>query len=213
MLPLHTEPDLTGALPSPSEVRDLLQDGAVPDAVPAAGNHAPAAVPAGVPRVRRGHGGGAGGTGEVRAGMCCSPVPSPAPHWEGQPGVKPALSQPSVELTPLGMTSTPPCALFFYSRKEIKKPETSVGLRSGRRCGRRGQKNVCLSPTDPYSGMLTTGTCCSSGWLCPAGAWRGVGPAQHHAISKVGKGFSKLSPIHSPTTNMSPSATSPAALG
>ncbi|NWS47890.1 NECA3 protein, partial [Probosciger aterrimus] len=44
-------------------------------------------------------------------------------------------------------------------RKDIKKPETSVGLRSGRRCGRRGQKNVCLSPTDPYSGMLTTGTC------------------------------------------------------
>ncbi|KFW78595.1 N-terminal EF-hand calcium-binding protein 3, partial [Manacus vitellinus] len=44
-------------------------------------------------------------------------------------------------------------------RKDIKKPETSVGLRSGRRCGRRGQKNICLSPTDPYSGMLTTGTC------------------------------------------------------
>ncbi|NXS47598.1 NECA3 protein, partial [Balaeniceps rex] len=42
-------------------------------------------------------------------------------------------------------------------RKDIKKSETSVGLRSGRRCGRRGQKNVCLSPTDPYSGMLTTG--------------------------------------------------------
>ncbi|NWV05438.1 NECA3 protein, partial [Ptilonorhynchus violaceus] len=50
-------------------------------------------------------------------------------------------------------------------RKEIKKSETSVGLRSGRRCGRRGQKNVCLSPTDPYSGMLTTGTCCP--WDCP----------------------------------------------
>ncbi|NWV45057.1 NECA3 protein, partial [Daphoenositta chrysoptera] len=60
-------------------------------------------------------------------------------------------------------------------RKEIKKSETSVGLRSGRRCGRRGQKNVCLSPTDPYSGMLTTGTCCPSGCLCPAGAWRGSG--------------------------------------
>ncbi|NWI94703.1 NECA3 protein, partial [Pitta sordida] len=44
-------------------------------------------------------------------------------------------------------------------RKDMKKSETSVGLRSGRRCGRRGQKNVCLSPTDPYSGMLTTGTC------------------------------------------------------
>ncbi|NXS86618.1 NECA3 protein, partial [Erpornis zantholeuca] len=60
-------------------------------------------------------------------------------------------------------------------RKEIKKSEPSVGLRSGRRCGRRGQKNVCLSPTDPYSGMLTTGTCCPSGGLCPAGAWRGCG--------------------------------------
>ncbi|NXB37134.1 NECA3 protein, partial [Eulacestoma nigropectus] len=60
-------------------------------------------------------------------------------------------------------------------RKEIKKSETSVGLRSGRRCGRRGQKNVCLSPTDPYSGMLTTGTCCPSGCLCPAGACRGSG--------------------------------------
>ncbi|NXR25293.1 NECA3 protein, partial [Cinclus mexicanus] len=58
-------------------------------------------------------------------------------------------------------------------RKEIKKSEASVGLRSGRRCGRRGQKNICLSPTDPYSGMLTTGTCCPSGCLCPAGAWRG----------------------------------------
>ncbi|KFR06657.1 N-terminal EF-hand calcium-binding protein 3, partial [Nipponia nippon] len=44
-------------------------------------------------------------------------------------------------------------------RKDIKKSETSVGLRSGRRCGRRGQKNICLSPTDPYSGMLTTAVC------------------------------------------------------
>ncbi|KFV50586.1 N-terminal EF-hand calcium-binding protein 3, partial [Gavia stellata] len=44
--------------------------------------------------------------------------------------------------------------------KDIKKSETSVGLRSGRRCGRRGQKNVCLSPTDPYSGMLTTDPSC-----------------------------------------------------
>ncbi|NWS11481.1 NECA3 protein, partial [Pachyramphus minor] len=49
-------------------------------------------------------------------------------------------------------------------RKDIKKSETSVGLRSGRRCGRRGRKNICLSPTDPYSGMLTTGTC-SLGFL------------------------------------------------
>ncbi|NXK41605.1 NECA3 protein, partial [Piprites chloris] len=53
-------------------------------------------------------------------------------------------------------------------RKDTKKSETSVGLRSGRRCGRRGQKNICLSPTDPYSGMLTTGTCSlvSLGLVC-----------------------------------------------
>ncbi|NXA56591.1 NECA3 protein, partial [Nothocercus julius] len=44
-------------------------------------------------------------------------------------------------------------------RKDVKKSETLIGLRSGRRCGRRGQKNICLSPMDPYSGMLTTGTC------------------------------------------------------
>ncbi|NWH73644.1 NECA3 protein, partial [Piaya cayana] len=53
-------------------------------------------------------------------------------------------------------------------RKDIKKSETLVGLKSGRRCGRRGQKNICLSPTDPYSGMLTTGTileCSSAAWL------------------------------------------------
>uniref|UniRef100_A0A8B9QMK9 N-terminal EF-hand calcium binding protein 3 n=1 Tax=Apteryx owenii TaxID=8824 RepID=A0A8B9QMK9_APTOW len=44
-------------------------------------------------------------------------------------------------------------------RKDVKKSETLIGPRSGRRCGRRGQKNICLSPTDPYSGMLTTGIC------------------------------------------------------
>ncbi|KFZ51162.1 N-terminal EF-hand calcium-binding protein 3, partial [Antrostomus carolinensis] len=52
-------------------------------------------------------------------------------------------------------------------RKDIKKSEMSVGLRSGRRCGRRGQKNICLAPTDPYSGMLTTGNCSSP----KAGPW------------------------------------------
>ncbi|KAM8797957.1 N-terminal EF-hand calcium-binding protein 3 [Eudromia elegans] len=44
-------------------------------------------------------------------------------------------------------------------RKDVKKSETLVGPRSGRRCGRRGQKSICLSPVDPYSGMLTTGIC------------------------------------------------------
>ncbi|NXR09183.1 NECA1 protein, partial [Semnornis frantzii] len=65
-------------------------------------------------------------------------------------------------------------------RKEVQKPEASLGLRPGRRCGRRGQKNVCLSPTDPYSGMLTTGSCCLAatallGASCPAGACGGCG--------------------------------------
>ncbi|KAM9372054.1 N-terminal EF-hand calcium-binding protein 3 [Phaethornis superciliosus] len=52
-------------------------------------------------------------------------------------------------------------------RKDVKNSETSVGLRSGRRCGRRGQKNICLSPIDPYSGMLTTGICIkdNSQWM------------------------------------------------
>nr|XP_008166388.1 N-terminal EF-hand calcium-binding protein 3 [Chrysemys picta bellii] len=44
-------------------------------------------------------------------------------------------------------------------RKYLKKSEVFIGPRSGRRCGRRAQKTVCLSPTDPYSGMLTTGVC------------------------------------------------------
>uniref|UniRef100_A0A7M4F1Z6 N-terminal EF-hand calcium binding protein 3 n=1 Tax=Crocodylus porosus TaxID=8502 RepID=A0A7M4F1Z6_CROPO len=52
-------------------------------------------------------------------------------------------------------------------RKDLKKSETSVGLRSTRRCRRRTHKNVCLSPTDPYSGMLTTGVCveADSQWM------------------------------------------------
>ncbi|NXN98134.1 NECA3 protein, partial [Rhinopomastus cyanomelas] len=44
-------------------------------------------------------------------------------------------------------------------RKDTKRSESSASLRPGRRCGRRGQRNICLSPTDPYSGMLTTGSC------------------------------------------------------
>uniref|UniRef100_A0A8C8SHV8 N-terminal EF-hand calcium binding protein 3 n=1 Tax=Pelusios castaneus TaxID=367368 RepID=A0A8C8SHV8_9SAUR len=44
-------------------------------------------------------------------------------------------------------------------RKDLKRSVTFTGLRPGRRCGRRAQKNVCLSPTDPYSGMLNTGVC------------------------------------------------------
>ncbi|XP_023664590.1 N-terminal EF-hand calcium-binding protein 1 isoform X1 [Paramormyrops kingsleyae] len=42
-------------------------------------------------------------------------------------------------------------------RKEVKKPEGLPVQKNVRRCSRRIQKNLCLSPTDPYSGMLTTG--------------------------------------------------------
>lgn len=44
-------------------------------------------------------------------------------------------------------------------RVNINKSDVSVGPRAVKRCGRRAQKNICLSPTDPYSGMLTTGIC------------------------------------------------------
>lgn len=40
----------------------------------------------------------------------------------------------------------------------MNKSDVFVGPRAVKRCGRRAQKNICLSPVDPYSGMLTTGT-------------------------------------------------------
>ncbi|CAJ1085465.1 N-terminal EF-hand calcium-binding protein 1-like [Xyrichtys novacula] len=42
-------------------------------------------------------------------------------------------------------------------RRVIKKPEDLPIQRVAKRPSRRIQKNMCLSPTDPYSGMLTTG--------------------------------------------------------
>ncbi|XP_051280588.1 N-terminal EF-hand calcium-binding protein 1-like isoform X2 [Dicentrarchus labrax] len=42
-------------------------------------------------------------------------------------------------------------------RRILKKPEDLPIQRVAKRPGRRIQKNMCLSPTDPYSGMLTTG--------------------------------------------------------
>ncbi|XP_028590710.2 N-terminal EF-hand calcium-binding protein 3 [Podarcis muralis] len=44
-------------------------------------------------------------------------------------------------------------------RNDVTKSEAFVGPRTAKRCGRRAQKNICLSPTDPYLGMLTTGVC------------------------------------------------------
>lgn len=42
-------------------------------------------------------------------------------------------------------------------RRAPKKPEDLPVQRAAKRPSRRNQKNMCLSPTDPYSGMLTTG--------------------------------------------------------
>ncbi|XP_041747954.1 N-terminal EF-hand calcium-binding protein 1 [Coregonus clupeaformis] len=41
--------------------------------------------------------------------------------------------------------------------REVKAAEHPSAQRNSRRCGRKVQKNMCLSPTDPYSGILTTG--------------------------------------------------------
>ncbi|XP_029907841.1 N-terminal EF-hand calcium-binding protein 1 [Myripristis murdjan] len=41
--------------------------------------------------------------------------------------------------------------------REVKAPELTAVQRNGRRCGRRVHNNLCLSPSDPYSGILTTG--------------------------------------------------------
>ncbi|NXG94208.1 NECA3 protein, partial [Stercorarius parasiticus] len=83
-------------------------------------------------------------------------------------------------------------------RKDIKKSETSVGLRSGRRCGRRGQKNVCLSPTDPYSGMLTTGICSLAiprvGVSAPLESGMGVGSSSTGQWGLVWNGVWTITP-------------------
>ncbi|PWA30949.1 hypothetical protein CCH79_00010631 [Gambusia affinis] len=42
-------------------------------------------------------------------------------------------------------------------RRMVKKPEDLPIQRVPKRPNRRIQKNMCISPTDPYSGMLTTG--------------------------------------------------------
>lgn len=42
-------------------------------------------------------------------------------------------------------------------RGSPKKPEELPVQRAAKRPSRRNQKSMCLSPTDPYSGMLTTG--------------------------------------------------------
>ncbi|XP_075757625.1 N-terminal EF-hand calcium-binding protein 3 isoform X2 [Pelodiscus sinensis] len=54
-------------------------------------------------------------------------------------------------------------------RKGLKTPAACPGPRSARRRGRRARRPVCLAPTDPSSGMLTTGVCVAAGsqWAAP----------------------------------------------
>ncbi|KAL1021258.1 hypothetical protein UPYG_G00010830 [Umbra pygmaea] len=58
-------------------------------------------------------------------------------------------------------------------RKMIKIPEDISHQRITKRPGRRLVKNICLSPKDPYSGMLTTGV--------------SVEPDNHHWTSQVNR--------------------------
>lgn len=44
-----------------------------------------------------------------------------------------------------------------HGRSEAKAPELTAVQRNGRRCGRRVHNNLCMSPSDPCSGILTTG--------------------------------------------------------
>ncbi|XP_064420223.1 N-terminal EF-hand calcium-binding protein 1 [Latimeria chalumnae] len=45
------------------------------------------------------------------------------------------------------------------NKPEMKNPEVLCVQKPSRRCGRKAQKSICLSPTDPYSGILTSGIC------------------------------------------------------
>ncbi|XP_062271538.1 N-terminal EF-hand calcium-binding protein 1 [Scomber scombrus] len=41
--------------------------------------------------------------------------------------------------------------------REVKAPDLTAVKKNGRRCGRRIHNNLCMSPSDPCSGILTTG--------------------------------------------------------
>ncbi|XP_069547096.1 N-terminal EF-hand calcium-binding protein 1 [Brachyistius frenatus] len=47
--------------------------------------------------------------------------------------------------------------------REVKAPELTAVQRNGRRCGRRVHNNLCMSPSDPCSGILTTGVSMEDG--------------------------------------------------
>ncbi|XP_070966363.1 N-terminal EF-hand calcium-binding protein 1-like [Oncorhynchus clarkii lewisi] len=48
-------------------------------------------------------------------------------------------------------------SLGFGDRRAVEVAEHPSAQRNSRRCGRKFQKNMCLSPIHPYSGILTTG--------------------------------------------------------
>ncbi|KAG7478382.1 hypothetical protein MATL_G00079700 [Megalops atlanticus] len=79
-------------------------------------------------------------------------------------------------------------------RKEMKKAEELSELRSTRRCGRRTQKNLCLSPTDPYSGMLTTGVTVE-----PDSNWNSQINRLQQLIDKLECQSPKLEPLNEDT--------------
>ncbi|XP_064155492.1 N-terminal EF-hand calcium-binding protein 1-like isoform X1 [Anguilla rostrata] len=67
------------------------------------------------------------------------------------------------------------------SRTHAQKPEElRTALRGSRRCSRRTPKNLCLSPTDPYSGMLTTGVS-----IEPDNHWNSQINRLQHLINKL----------------------------
>ncbi|XP_031596282.1 N-terminal EF-hand calcium-binding protein 1 isoform X2 [Oreochromis aureus] len=47
--------------------------------------------------------------------------------------------------------------------REVKAPELTAIQRNGRRCGRRVHNNLCLSPSDPCTGILTMGVSMEDG--------------------------------------------------
>uniref|UniRef100_A0A671S1W7 N-terminal EF-hand calcium binding protein 3 n=1 Tax=Sinocyclocheilus anshuiensis TaxID=1608454 RepID=A0A671S1W7_9TELE len=59
------------------------------------------------------------------------------------------LRETSSQLLSLQMSLQ--CAMDAVEAQSIKVPEHLIIQKNNRRCGRRVQKNMCLSPTDPYS--------------------------------------------------------------
>ncbi|KAK1900729.1 N-terminal EF-hand calcium-binding protein 1, partial [Dissostichus eleginoides] len=59
----------------------------------------------------------------------------------------------AVSLSDVCLPGSPLC----HGRREVKAPELTAVQRNGRRCGRRIQNNLSMSPSDPCSNILTTG--------------------------------------------------------